>query len=563
MDKIKRLNELPSYQEDYQYINWMEVAKKYINYILDTDNKYDGLDRFGNKVVFDIAKEETSENIDYFFNQKDSKFMSILAYLGLDHHKLGTEGINYIALVLTGTLCGYDMRKFSPNRKAPFDYLKGVCHFYRKQSGENLVSNSPNRPLGQTFWYDLFPNVLTSILYKYYKEDYLKEMVLETSKRLIEVVDSLGGKNCSFDGTKGYDYINKKVTYVKDWPEPDGATGIAYLLYSTYYYFKDDKEYSVFAKKCLEYSSYCMDYLNGISYSPLFEVLHYFAPCIAAKLNKELGKNYDVSKFIAENTDGSYCRPGWGMINESWGGKNTYGLFGSITDGDGYAFTMNTFDAAIGFIPLVKYDTRYKDVMGKWILNVSNSTRYFYSCFNKYDGDVITDTIDGKDYSHFNGFYQSSEYLKDKEAASFIAYEGLRKYKKGFHWTAIEAKENFEDRRYSPYASGDSFTYNWHGNTDFGLYGSSHVGLFGALIENTNVEQILKIDLNSLDFLSDDNNHMYMFYNPYEESKEVIYKKNSKNNKVYDYITGKEIVSLNNEVKLTVPKQTSIIIVEK
>ena len=54
------------------------------------------------------------------------------------------------------------------------------------------------------------------------------------------------------------------------------------------------------------------------------------------------------------------------------------GLVGSTTDGEGYAFAMNTFQWAGALTPVARYDTRYAHDIGKWMLNLANAARLFY-----------------------------------------------------------------------------------------------------------------------------------------------------------------------------------------
>ncbi|HBK68342.1 MAG TPA: hypothetical protein DDZ91_06855, partial [Firmicutes bacterium] len=64
------------------------------------------------------------------------------------------------------------------------------------------------------------------------------------------------------------------------------------------------------------------------------------------------GTSYDLDKAISRVFDGnSVPRGGWGSLVGKWGDYEINGLFGSITDGGGYAFSMNTFAAAGAFAP--------------------------------------------------------------------------------------------------------------------------------------------------------------------------------------------------------------------
>ena len=66
-------------------------------------------------------------------------------------------------------------------------------------------------------------------------------------------------------------------------------------------------------------------------------------------LNAVEGANYDVAKLLDWVFDGCKSpagRTGWGIIVGKWGDYDVSGLQGSITDGGGYAFLMNSIKPA-------------------------------------------------------------------------------------------------------------------------------------------------------------------------------------------------------------------------
>ena len=77
--------------------------------------------------------------------------------------------------------------------------------------------------------------------------------------------------------------------------------------------------------------------------SPLYEVLLPYAVLTAARMNAELGRNYDVPKLANWCFDpkaAPQARPNWGVITGNWSGLDVDGLVGSATDGGGYAFAF-------------------------------------------------------------------------------------------------------------------------------------------------------------------------------------------------------------------------------
>lgn len=55
----------------------------------------------------------------------------------------------------------------------------------------------------------------------------------------------------------------------------------------------------------------------------------------------------------------------------------------------------------------------------------------------------------------------------------------------------------------------------------FSLYSSSQVGIFGSIIQKTNVEKILQLNCNATDFYGANDFPTYLYYNPYNESHQV------------------------------------------
>jgi len=96
----------------------------------------------------------------------------------------------------------------------------------------------------------------------------------------------------------------------------------------------------------------------------------------AARLNAEQGTNYDVEKMINWVFDGCtdpQARHGWGIIVGKWGDYDVSGLQGSIIDGGGYAFLMNSIKMAWPLVPMVKYEPRFANRIGTWMLNSVNA----------------------------------------------------------------------------------------------------------------------------------------------------------------------------------------------
>lgn len=460
--RINRVQLMPDMPEPFVMKDWTQLTTKYDDY------------------VFDFTKEgeylpvgwwdETSYNLD-----KDT--FGLMSYVGkFSQGKDGSqEAINLMAAVLSATLVGVDK-----SNQNGHNYVEMLQTFYNTDSGENLLLNNPDGLSGQSFWYELLPHVLFYGLVDSYPEvNQMEEIMKVTADRWYDAAYELGGKygRTDFNFTAfNFDKMEPFTNY--KWTEPDAAAGVALIQYWAYEKFGDPKY--------LQAAQWCMDFLERQDENPMYEVLTYFMPYLAARMNVETGSQYDVQKYIDWIFNGgSVVRDGWGVMADRWGEYDVHGLMGSLTDNDGYAFAMNTFAAFGALAPLVRYDARYASDIGKWMLNVANNSRLFYA------SDIPTELQSGA------GWKGDPEHV--------IPYEGLR--------------HTYDGK--TPYASGDPTVYYW-GNTDFSLYSGSYVGFLGGLIEQTNVEGILRIDCLKTDYFHRDAYPTYLYYNPHDKAQEVI-----------------------------------------
>lgn len=459
---INRIQLMPNMPEPFAMKDWNQLTKQY--------------DEF----VFDFTKQGEYLPVgwwDHTHHNLDEDTFGLMSYVGkFSQGEDGSqEAINMMAAVLSATLVGID--KSQQNGQ---DYVKMLQTFYNKDSGENLLLNNPKGLSGQSFWYELLPHVLFYGLTYYYPDvDQMEEIMKTTADRWYEAAYELGGKYgwadfnyTAFNFEKMEPFTNYK------WTEPDAAVGVALVEYWAYERFGDPKY--------LEAAKWCMDFLERQDENPMYEVLTYFAPYIAVRMNMETGSHYDVQKYMNWIFDGgSVARDGWGVMADRWGDYDVHGLMGSLTDNDGYAFAMNTFAAFGALAPVARYDSRYASDIGKWMLHVANNSRLFYA------SDIPED-------------HQSGTAWKG-DPEHVIPYEGLRHIYDGK----------------TPYASGDPTVYYW-GNTDFSLYSGSYAGFLGGLIETTNVEGILRVDMLKTDYFHKQAYPTYLYYNPHPTEQEVV-----------------------------------------
>lgn len=399
------------------------------------------------------------------------------------------ESIATLGAVLGGTLVGVD------KTAGPYNWVSMTREYYAGARGHRLMLNTPFSVSGQSAWYDVFPNILFyQIADRYPGESYLGPVMDQIDVEFFDAVNRLtdGGANPNFNYT-AYNFASDQPVYNGAWREPDMGLGMAWMQYAAYWRSRDAAPAA--AARHLAAVEWALEYYDQRAANPDYEILTPFGAYAAARMNAEQGGNHDVHKLVNWVFTRSAARSTKIMISgEPWGGQDVGGLMGFTVpntgaDVRGYAFSMNTFATALPMAPLARYEDRYSRAIGKWMLNAASAARLFYADAHPPQG-------------------QSSEFWTgDPEAA--VAYEGLR-----HHWLdAFDGEEL--------YAGGDPLIYHWGPQTDFAIYGSAFAGVFGSIIQTTNVEQILQLDLLATDSFRAAAYPTYLYYNPHNESKSV------------------------------------------
>lgn len=447
---------------DYKMIDWSERAVKF------------------NDLVFD--RDKTGDFLPLSWMDETYQSIGIPAYVGDGrmHQDGGQEAITNVAAVISATLNGIDKADEEE------DYVAQLSTFYNDE--EKVFLNNPNGSSASTsMWYVLYPTILfahASDLYQNHEE--IRSQLLTSIESWYDAYEVMyDNGNPDFNYT-GFDFLEGEPYHNDVWTEPDSSVGIALLMYYGYQMTQDEK-YLTAAINSMDYAE---DYFG----SPLYEALMYFGPYLAARLNAYHGTQYNITSFLNDNFNASSIpRGGWGSVSGQWGDYEVNGLFGSDTDGDGYVFSMNTFAAAGAIAPVVHYDSRYARDIGVWLLHLASNSRYYFADETNAENQSLTYT-------------SQADSISDaiREA---IPYEGIRRNSNGR----------------TPWFGGDPTVYDW-AETDFSLYSGAHIGIMGALFEETNEEGILRTDLLNTQFFNDESYPTYLMYNPYDDSKTVEYR---------------------------------------
>ncbi|MBX9867208.1 MAG: hypothetical protein K2Y14_09835 [Burkholderiales bacterium] len=402
------------------------------------------------------------------------------------------EAMAGMGSVLSATLVGIDK-----SNQDGMNYVAMLKNYFNRDNQWDIMMNNTNYlsgaaggGYGRDWWYDIFPNIMFYAIAERYSEqqDFIG---IERS-----IADKFYAANQDLAGNYGYFYYNYQTMLPGVFPAPpytaleqqDAAAGHSWVLYAAYQKFGDAKYLagSISSLTALEALPYSLDS------TPSYEVLMPFGAYMAARLNAEQAQHFNVQKMLDWSFNGKGGpRPDWGVIVGTWNGIDVSGMVGSTTDRGGYGFLMDTYDMAWPIVPLVRYDQAYANMVGKWMLNAANVSRMFYPQYMPESHQTL---------------YNLRSMTKD-----VIAYEGI--INQSGHVPPIAA----------PVAQGDG--PGWAtGNppsTEFGIYGSSHVGIFGSIISFTSESTILQLNLLATDSYHPAAYPSYLYYNPNAQEKTI------------------------------------------
>lgn len=475
---INRVSQMPDLPSPYVMRNWKDVTIKYDQFIYVTPQSGTYLPLIGTRTPI---------------NYPALTPIALDTYVG-SPSATQAEGINIIPSMVSATLVGIDKAN-----QSGINWVGKTKEFYNKTNGQNVYLNGASTTSGGDWWYDVMPNIFFYQLYSQYPSisDY-EQQFTSVADRWLAAVNAMGGNATPWTVPNMNYRAWNLITMTGNTDgvlEPEAAGGIGWLLYHAYVKTGE--------KKYLDGAQQTLEFLSALNANPSYELQLPYGAFIAAKMNAEQGNSYNIPKILNWCFDRGPLR-GWGAIKGQWDGKDVSGLIGEANDaGNDYAFALNGFQQAAALVPLIKYDKRFARDLAKWTLNVANASRFFYRPYPTNQDD----------------FTWSSTYDPD----AVIAYEALKE--RDSHNSNIPLN-----------ATGDAKRNSWAA-TNLGLYGSSSVGYLAAVVETTDVEGILLLDVNKTDFFLEVAYPMYALYNPHPTVKIVTLTLPAGSHDIYDAIS--------------------------
>ncbi|MEO6547002.1 MAG: hypothetical protein ABIN94_03355 [Ferruginibacter sp.] len=516
--KIPRVEQMPYLPKPLQIIDYKALALRFDKTVFDFTAKGEHWPL----VWLDSSKKNFPQTV-----------VGLYTAMGDVRQGVNNKGMFHEALANMGATLGATLVGIDRTNRQNLNYVGMLKNYFNKETGWDIMMNNtcPEVALlgggyGRDWWYDVYPNVLFYAIYNQYpNEPGFTDIARSIAEKFYDADSILNG---NYDWSY-FDY--GKMTPMKNQicAQPDVAAGHAWVLYAAYKKFGDPR----YLKGALS----ALSALQSQPKNPTYEVLMPFGAYLAARINAEQGKHYDMNKMLAWSFDGTaICREGWGVLVGNWNGMDISGIVGSTVDHGGYGFLMNTYDAAWPLIPLVRYNQSYAAAIGRWMLNAANAARFFYPQYMPDDHETIP----------------------QMEAATkgVIGYEGM------IRQSSYPQHESLK----GPVAQGDGPLWVPGKNPEvsqYSVYGSGHVGIFGSIIRTTNVEGILQLNLLATDFYHDKAYPSYLYYNPYATSKIVSIKvETGKKVDLYNTVSGTFIArNITSQTQLKLSPKTAAVIV--
>ncbi len=495
---ISRIDQMPNIPAPLQIRDWNVVAHDYDSFVFN-------LNKAG--TYLPLSKLGTQGQ----FNYSDNTPIFLDSYIGGNDHLKQAEAINIMPAIVGASLAGID--KSNQNGK---NWVAMTKDFYNLKNGQNVYLNSYSTKSGNDWWYDVMPNVYFYQLKSLYPNaaPQFNTQFTSIADRWLNCVKQLGGSTSPW-AIPNMNYrafnLSTGLPLTTGTPEPESAGSISWLLYNAWHETGN--------RKYMDGARQAMDFLAAFATNPAYELQLPYGTLAAARMNAVEGANYPVQKLLNWCFDRGALRE-WGAIVGNWNGYDVSGLIGEANDnGNDYAFVMNGFQQAAALAPLPKYDKRYARAIAKWLLNVTNASRLFYS------NSLPQANQDSYSWSSTN------------DPSACIPYESMKQV-----WLGK-----------TPFATGDAMRGGWAA-TNLSLYSGSSVGYLAAVVKTTNVPEILQIDLNKTDFYGENSFPSWMYFNPTVGSRQVTVNLPSGTFGIYDAITETVINSAaSGTFQLTVP----------
>ncbi len=503
---IPRIDQMPNLPSPYLMRNWKGVAASF------------------DSIAFDVSRSGEYLPLVQLYantvNYPGQQSFRLQSYVGSPSY--AGEAVACLPALVSAGLVGIDK-----SNQSGTNWVTMAQEWFNAADGQDVYLNSPSSATGDDWWYETMPNVFAfQIAGLYPSTGDFGSRIPVVASRWRAAITAMGGSTKPWSlanvNHRAFNLITMKPND-SSVPEPEAAGAIGWLLY-TAFVRTGNQDFRIGAELSLES-------LLVFTTNPSYEIQLPYGTYIAARMNAELGTTYDVTKMLNWCfSNGNLTLRQWGAIVGNWGGYDCSGLIGEASTSNDYAFFMNGAEQAGALVPLVRYDDRYARAIGKWVLNVANASRLFYT-------NYLPD-----------GLQDSASWEHRYDPVSSIAHESMHQY-------------SLANGTISPFATGDAIRGGW-AQTNFALYGASHAGILGGIIDTTNVAGILRLDLLRTDYFHAAAYPTYCYFNPYGSDTSVALALGAGSYDLYNTVTKSFIATaVTGTVSVTVPANGADVLV--
>jgi arylsulfatase A-like enzyme len=521
-----RIESFPRGGLGYQLIDWKQRTEEFLDVVLDPTLTGDYLPL----MWWDDTRVHWPHTT-----------FGLPTYVGMKHQwgtfKNAHEALTTMGTVLSGALVGRDMTRYPvPGSPTPVNLVAMQEAYFSPDDGVFL--NAIGGKSGGSFWYELLPSILVGgLVAEHPREEPLTDAWHRSCRRWAEAGLHLWQLN-DYD-FQAYD-LRSREAVVRGWREPDCAAGLAFLMQMAFAKWPEEQAF-------YHESRHALDWLDRQERNASYEVFMPFGVYAAARCNAEHRTTYDVGKFLAWCFEDSAVRgmnphvqdvsrgDGWGVLSGRWGDHDVAGLVG-VSRGalstpqvrGGYGFAMGTFTYGWPLVASVRYDNRLARPVGKWMHAAAHTLRLLYP--DQLPPDRQTDW----DWA--------------TKHTTAIPYEGLQE------------RKNLTDEP-GPFASGDPKTHDW-GPSNLGIYSGALSGVFGGIVQATNVPGVLALDVRRMDFYAT-GFPTTLLYNPGTEPAHVTLPAGTEPVRAWDAVNNVWLGGANSDgiLTVTVPPDAAVVVV--
>lgn len=443
--------------------------------------------------------------------------------LSIDSSPVGQSVASFPALV-SSSLLGKNMTAAKINGESTSrNLVRMIKRNFHGNSG--LFGNYPDGygGLGNSFWYDLMPNIYAMQVNSLYSTRTAEtgssagEVSLDSLNfQMADVIYNMSNYLRSIPGGSSTrpNFNVKAVKVVKrapvqfsavvndPYPEPDAAAGVAILGLMAYERWR--------APQHLQMAVWGLNFLDSYVGNPYFEHLMPYGALAAARMNSEYDYNYKLHRALENCFSVSSVRQDHGALSSSskagvggglWGQYPVDGLWGPRGPNSGYyngmAHFKNSILQAVTLAPISRYNTSYSKALGRYMLNVASNAKFFFPLY-----------------------LPPSSFFQDEQTLQYInSHDPIMKISVPYESVRHEFLDHVQVI-HEPYAKGDAVQYGW-AQTDLSYYSGAETGYLGASLTVTSNPYILQWDLLKTDFNHPKAFPTYLIYNPHLSTQMV------------------------------------------